>query len=223
MKKENKKEDCFKIEKILRAKGLLTKESIFSDIVENETVKQVGKIILAAVFISGAVAVSVVAPNIFAGLGALKKIFRSKQKEKMSKQERRRMMQTIYNLRRRKLIEYDEKGDKIILKITPAGRTMFISNYIYALKVKKQEKWDRIWRIVIFDIPVSRGCQRDIFRDRLKKMGFYQFQKSAFIVPYPCRKELEAILDYYDLFDYVTFIEAEHISGEDRCRGYFEL
>lgn len=209
------------IEEILREKGLITKESIFKDIIENKAVKEVSKIILAIAFISGAIILSVTAPNIFAALGNLGKILNRKQK--IDKSQRQKMMKTIHNLRSRKLIEWDRQGDKIMLKITPRGRAVFLQKRMYELKIKKQQKWDKIWRVVIFDIPNNLGKKRDAFRQRLKNMGFFQFQKSAFIIPYPCQQELEATLEYYGLFDYITYLEATHISGGERCHQYFDL
>ncbi len=209
------------IEKILREKGLITKESIFKDIIENKAVKEMSEIILAIAFISGAIVLSVTAPNIFAALGNLGKILNRKQK--IDKSQRQKMMKTIHNLRSRKLIEWDRQGDKIMLKITPRGRAVFLQKRIYELKIKKQQKWDKIWRVVIFDIPNNLGKKRDTFRQRLKNMGFFQFQKSAFIIPYPCQQELETTLEYYGLFDYITYLEATHISGGEGCRQYFDL
>lgn len=209
-----------KLEGILERKGLLNKESIIKDIIENETVKQFGKIILAAAFISGIIVISAMAPNLF---GALGKILKSNRRQKTNKVLRQKTMQTIYNLRRNKLIEWDRRGDKIMLKITPRGRSVFLKKRLYELKIKRQEKWDKIWRVVIFDIPNKLGARRDIFRQRLKKMGFWQFQKSAFLAPFPCRQELEVILAYYNLFEYVTYLEATKVSGEEKCRKYFDL
>ncbi|MBU2036597.1 hypothetical protein KJ866_00075 [Patescibacteria group bacterium] len=211
------------LEKILTEKGLLTKESILNDVINNQAIRQTGKIILAAVFISGAIALSIAAPNIFSGLGGLRKSFFKNKKSKIKKSDWQKIRMNLYNLKNNKLIKWSESGDKIILKITPKGRRLFIKKRMRDLKIKKQQKWDRLWRIVMFDIPNNLGIKRDIFRQKLKNLGFYQFQKSAYIIPYPCQQELEATLEYYNLYDYVTYIEATHISGEQKCQRYFGL
>lgn len=208
------------IEKILQKRDLLAEESVLKNIIENEAVKEAGKIILASVFVAGTLAISLVAPNAFGGIA---KMFISKNSRNKREKQKAGMMQTIYNLRNRKLIEWDREGDKIILKITPQGKKHFISSYIQNLKIRRMEKWDNIWRIITFDIPNSKNSERDLLRYRLKKMGFYQFQKSAFITPFSCRDELEAILEYYDLFDYITYFEARYISGEEKCKSYFGI
>jgi hypothetical protein len=222
-KKENRAEkitDMIKMGEVLEKRGLLAKESIIKDFVENETIKQIGKVILAAAFISGVIAISAVAPNIF---GAFGKILKNNKRQKTNKTAQQKTMRTIYNLQKRKLIEYDRCGDKIMLKITPQGRSIFLRQRVLELKIKEEQKWDKIWRIILFDIPNNLGARRDIFRHRLKKMGFYQFQKSAFVTPFPCQLELETVLDYYSLYDYVTYLEATSLSGEEKCRQYFNI
>lgn len=221
----NKKEiskinDPIKLKEILEKKGLLTKESILKDVVKSEAVKQIGRVVLAVAFISGIIVISATAPNL---LGALGKIFKNSKRQNKNKALQQKTMQTIYNLRKRKLIEWDRRGDRVMLKITPRGRSVFLKQRLFELKIKEQRKWDRVWRIVIFDIPNNLGTRRDIFRQRLKKMGFFQFQKSAFITPFPCRQELEIILAYYNLFDYITYLEATYISDEEKCHQYFNL
>lgn len=217
-KTENKKH--IKIQKILEERGLLTDEAIRQNIIDNQIVKQLGKIFLAAAFIAGVLVVSAAAPNI---LGSLEKIFGNNKRQKISKEQKRKTMQALYNLKHRKLLEYTEQGEKIILKITPRGQKAFLNDYIHRLKIQRQPKWDGLWRIIIFDIPNKLGPKRDIFRQRLKNMGFYQFQKSAFITPFPCRSELETILEYYNLFDYITYLEATSVSGVKKCRKLFNL
>ena len=225
MKNKNNQEmkNHLNLEEILKERGLLTKESIFRDIIKNKTVRQLGKVILAAAFISGVIVASAMAPNLFGALGKLGKTFGGGKKQKLAKNEQQKIIKSLYNLRNNKLIKWDKRGDKIMLKITPRGRTIFLRRRLHELKIEKQEKWDKIWRVVIFDIPNNLGGQRDVFRQRLKNMGFFQFQKSAFIIPYPCRQELEAVLDYYQLFDYVTYLEASSVSGQEKCRQYFDL
>jgi len=121
------------------------------------------------------------------------------------------------------LIKKGRRANQVFFTITSKGRSVFIKRYLKEIKITKQPKWDRIWRVVIFDVLVEKNNERDILRDRLKHLGFFQFQKSAFITPFPCQMELEAILEYYGLFKYVTYLETRKISGEEKCRRYFNL
>jgi DNA-binding transcriptional regulator PaaX len=46
------------------------------------------------------------------------------------------------------------------------------------VKLKKPEKWDKKWRIVIFDIPNKKKPARNTLTEKLKKLGFYHLQKA---------------------------------------------
>ena len=49
------------------------------------------------------------------------------------------------------------------------------------LKIDKPKIWDKKWRIVVFDIPEKQRGARDSLRTYLKKLDFYELQKSIFI------------------------------------------
>lgn len=209
------KNDCMELEEILLKRGLLSKESVLKNVIENKNIQQMGKILLAAAFIAGGVAIAITAPNLLIAMG--------KFKQKLSNDKKKSLTKAFYNLQDRQLVRRETRGGKIFFTITPKGRSAFFKEYIKKIKINKPKKWDRIWRVVIFDIPTEKNNERDILRDRLKYMGFFQFQKSAFITPFPCQMELEAVLEYYNLFKYVTYLEAEKISGEEKCRHYFNI
>ena len=209
------KNDYTKLKEILQKRGLLTKESVFRNIVENKNIRQTGKVLLAAAFITGGIAIAVMAPNLLGALGRLNK--------NLSRARKRSLSKTFYNMQNNGLIKKGRRANQVFFTITSKGRSVFIKRYLKEIKIAKQPKWDRVWRIVLFDIPVDKNSERDILRDRLKHMGFFQFQKSAFITPFPCQMELEAMTEYYGLTEYVTFLETQKISGEEKCRRYFNL
>lgn len=211
---QNKK-DYIELKEILQKRGLLTKESIFRNIVENKNIRQLGKVLLAAAFIAGGITIAITAPNLLGTLGKLNR--------KLSIDKRKSLTKAFYNLQNNKLIKKSKRANRVFFSITPKGQSVFIKRYIKEIKIAKQPKWDHTWRVVIFDIPIDKNNERDILRDRLKHLGFFQFQKSAFIIPFPCQKELETILEYYGLSNYVTYLETQKISGEEKCRHYFNV
>ena len=209
------KKDYIELKEILQKRGLLTKESIFRNIVENKNIRQIGKVLLAAAFIAGGITIAITASNLLGTLGKLNR--------KFSNDKRKSLTKAFYNLQNNKLIKKSKRASRVFFSITPKGQSIFIKRYIKEIKIAKQPKWDHIWRVVIFDIPIDKNNERDILRDRLKHLGFFQFQKSAFIIPFPCQKELETILEYYSLSNYVTYLETQKISGEEKCRHYFNV
>src|SRR3990167_2211250 len=65
------------------------------------------------------------------------------------------------------------------------------------------EKWDKKWRVVIFDIPEKSRMARDALRRKLKELEFRELQKSVFVHPYECKKEIDFIIEFFNLRHYV--------------------
>lgn len=89
------------------------------------------------------------------------------------------------------------------------------------LILPKENKWDGRWRLFIFDIPEKYRLARDMLRRKLKELGMYNMQRSVFVYPYDCRKELEFLSDYYGIAKYATYVESNHIDIDRQLRKYF--
>ncbi len=124
------------------------------------------------------------------------------------------------NLERRGIIT-KVGGDRY--KLTPKGKKW---HKIVSIKYfsSKNKKWDGKWRVVIFDIPQELHKNRNNFRHKLKYLGFYMFQKSVFVLPYPCEEELGYICQDLDINDYVDVIIADSVGfREEEIKKYFEI
>ena len=105
--------------------------------------------------------------------------------------------------------------------LTEKGRWRALNCQLAGIKNKK-EKWDEKWRMVAFDIPEKYKRGRDALRKKLKKIGFCEFQKSIFITPYACKKEIALLVDFFKLNKYVRFGILESIDNEDYFRKFFK-
>lgn len=91
------------------------------------------------------------------------------------------------------------------------------------LAIKKPAVWDGRWHIVFYDIPERKRRARDALRDKLKEMGFLEWQKSVFVHPYPCRDEVEFIIEFFDIRPYVRFGELIAPTNEAELKIHFGL
>lgn len=91
------------------------------------------------------------------------------------------------------------------------------------LKFKKQEKWDGLWRIIIFDIPEKFKKARNALAQKLKSAGAYPLQKSVFVYPYDCKDDIDFIVEFFNLRKYVRFILAKEIDNELHLKKIFNL
>lgn len=109
------------------------------------------------------------------------------------------------------------------IKITKKGKTRVLEYQLDEMTIKKQAKWDKKWRLVVFDIPDFYRKASNTLRRKLRDMGFEQYQKSLFIHPYPCQGEIDFIKEIFEVGPYVKMIIAEQIDGEERFLRKFDL
>lgn len=127
-------------------------------------------------------------------------------------------------LRRQKLIEYmSEKNGKTIVRITKKGETKLRAFTIDLIKIKKPGIWDRKWRLVMFDIPMRFTKGREALRYHLKELNFFQFQKSAWIYPYPCEDEIIFVADFFGVGKYVEILVVESVLRDEKLKKHFHL
>jgi len=140
------------------------------------------------------------------------------------KYSNKQISSAIDSIKRQKLIEcvYD-RGGKTIVKITKKGESRLRVFDIELMKINKPKKWDRKWRLVMFDIPMRFTKGREALRYHLKKLNFFQFQKSAWIYPYPCEDEIIFITDFFGIGKYVEIITVENILRDKKLKKYFHL
>ena len=117
---------------------------------------------------------------------------------------------------------FNFKDNKFYL--TEKGRTNIIKNIIKDKKTKNK-KWDKKWRMIIFDIPELSSRERRFLRLELKWMGFKELQKSAWIFPYDVEKELLALLKLWkmDFEGDIRFLKIEKMIEEGDIKKYFKI
>jgi phenylacetic acid degradation operon negative regulatory protein len=89
--------------------------------------------------------------------------------------------------------------------------------------VIEKEKWDGKWRFVIFDIPEKLKSGRDALRKKIKKLGFYELQKSVFIFPYKCADEIAFIIEFFGIKKYVRHGTMDSIDDDIYLKKFFGL
>lgn len=78
-------------------------------------------------------------------------------------------------------------------------------------KIKKHQRKDGKYLMVVFDIPETKRTLRNLFREILQDLGFKFFQKSIWISPFDVLKELQEIIKNWDLEDYVKIFLIEEM------------
>ncbi|MFH1968475.1 MAG: hypothetical protein ABIJ84_03760, partial [bacterium] len=121
-------------------------------------------------------------------------------------------------------INFYEKNNQIYFSLTAKGRKKAGWMQVDDLKIKKPEKWDGKWRILIFDIAELKKLYREAFRGKLISMGFVMLQKSVWIIPYDCSKEAKALKSFFGLSGKEIRLLTVRDIGEDKeYKKYFKL
>lgn len=115
-----------------------------------------------------------------------------------------------YELLKTGHIEKIIKDGKPFFRLTNLGRKKIIRDFpILAFQAKK---WDRKWRLVIFDIPEKERKARDALREKLKELGFGRWQKSVYISPHDFGQDLKEFLKSWGLLGKAFVLEANVFS-----------
>lgn len=135
-----------------------------------------------------------------------------------------KVRRTLRTLAKQKDVTVTYHADgSISVRITKQGLTRSLTYKLDMLSISKPKKWDKKWRVIIFDIPIQLNKVRDLFRERLKQLGLVMIQKSVFISPFPCFDEVEFLRQLYHIPDTILYILAEKVEGEERFRQRFNL
>ena len=101
---------------------------------------------------------------------------------------------SLSRLHEKGYITFSEEEGKKRVRITDRGRqALEWQQEKAALNARKKKRWDKRWRMVIFDIPERRRHIRDRLRSIMQGAGFLCLQQSVWVFPYEC-EELVALL-----------------------------
>jgi len=182
---------------------------------ENTKIKitKLQTVILKSITIAGLLSVVMVAPNAL----QLLKFTGDKRKE-------RNLRQSIYNSRKRLvekgLIEYN-KND--FLCLTKEGQKELKRIEFGNYRIKKPKKWDKKWRILIFDIKERKRQSRDQLRITLNLIGFVKLQNSVWVYPYDCEDLIVLLKTDFSFGREVLYIVADRIENERTLLKVFNL
>lgn len=84
-------------------------------------------------------------------------------------------------------------------------------------------KWDGKWRMVFFDVEELNRNKRDKLRDYLVKLGLKQMQRSVWVCPYDCEKEIKYVREVVGIPDQVKLGLLEKIENEDDLKKWWNL
>ena len=102
-----------------------------------------------------------------------------------------------------------EKGG--IFKLSVKGKARMKHYSLENIQAPPRPKrWDGKWRLLMFDIPERNSWARNLLRNKIREWNFAHIQRSVFITPFDCEKEIGAVLERLELQDAVLLMTVEH-------------
>ena len=172
--------------------------------------------LLASIALSGAVLVAAIAPNALAQLRHLPAIKRA--------QLRYKAKTILGRLAAQGLIKFEKRNGKSYARITDAGqKALSLEQQKAALHNGKKRRWDKRWRVIIFDIPERRRKVRDRLRIIMRELGFARLQDSVWVYPYDCEDLMALLKADLKIGAAVLYMVVEHIENDKQLQTQFAL
>lgn len=150
---------------------------------------EIAKDILLWLTVGGAVAIAATSPFF------LTNIIRAYRRSR--KYPNKKVSSTFYRLWREGCFEVEKRNKQIYISLTEKGRRRAGRFQINHLRIAKPKKWGGNWYVVMFDVPHEHRLKREALRGFLKRLEFYQLQKSVWVCPYDCRDQVNLLRDFF--------------------------
>jgi len=187
-----------------------------------KTKRDVAKVILEGLLWTGAVAIASTNPYFLHRL--VPKLIRHTRYKIDKKRKLKSFQRSFYYLKQQGLINVEYIGKQIHISLTKEGRKNAGKHSIDNLNIKKPERWDGLWRILIFDIQDKHKIKREALRGKLKEFGFYKLQKSVWVCPYAFQTEINILRDFFGIHHRdMRIITAKEIENDGEIKSFFEL
>src|SRR4030043_389146 len=121
--------------------------------------------------------------------------------KKINKKKLKQELRKLYGSKMIKRKENSDGSCSIIL--TEKGRLKILTYHFEKMRIKG-EKWDKKWRMVIFDIPEKLKSGRNALRNKIKD-------------------EIDFVIEFFGLREYVRFGILESIDNELHLKKIFKL
>lgn len=124
---------------------------------------------------------------------------------------------TLKRLEKKGYIEKGIMEDEICIKLTEFGEKYLTKKRQTKRERKllhtkpKDEKWDKLWRVVIFDIPEENKRIRGVLRETLKCLEFKPLQKSVWISKLNYTNEIRSWVGELGLSSYILIFETKNL------------
>ncbi|TSC84586.1 MAG: Transcriptional regulator, PaaX family [Parcubacteria group bacterium Gr01-1014_17] len=177
--------------------------------------KNVAGIILRIVAGAGLLSAALVAPNALKAMKTLGILPHGRQKEVVRRAQARLVTQKLISRNSRGFLRLTSQGEE---KLEYLKRNNF-----ERFRMTLPPRWDKKWRLFIFDIKEERRRDRDYIRRTLENMGAVPLQKSVWVYPHDCEDMIALLKVDFKVGNNLLYIIADEIENDRSLREHFNL
>lgn len=169
------------------------------------------EIVLRVVAAAGLITVALVAPGALRAMSQTGLVPSKRQKEYIETARDRMIKRGLL------------KREAGMVRLTPAGEAQLRRLEILNYRLKKPKRWDKKWRVLIFDIPEKRKRIRNLIRSTLLRLGFVHFQDSVWVYPYECENLITLLKADFKIGKDLQYLVVERIEYDRHLKEHFCL
>lgn len=173
--------------------------------------KNIQHLILGTVGAVGVLSVGLLAPGVLVAIDKLGMIPSRRQGEIVKSSASRLMKKGLLKFENGRY-KLTHTGEKIL-------RHFELENYTF----KKPKKWDKKWRVIIFDIPEKKKRIRNQITLVFRQTGFVRLQDSVWVYPYDCEDIIGLLKTDLGVGKYLLYLIVEELENDRHLREEFSL
>lgn len=173
---------------------------------------EIQQIILESVKLAGMLGVGLVAPSVLRAMDRLGLLTVKRQGEVVRS--------SALKLVKKGLLKFNGK----YYELTPGGDSRLRELRLRGFKLARPKKrWDRKWRVIIFDIPEKKKKTRDFIRRLFLSAGLVRLQDSVWVFPHDCEDIIGLLKTDLGVGKDILYMIVDEIENDKYLREEFGL
>jgi CRISPR/Cas system-associated endoribonuclease Cas2 len=174
-------------------------------------------VLLHTVAIAGVLSVAVLAPN---ALRVIKMFDKGKARRMNPKYL---FAPTFQKLIAKGHLEFVTKNGKKHVRLTEEGKHQLVRMVARSPDTRIHKRWDKRWRMVIYDIREERKQMRKELQSLLRNFGFMKLQNSVWVYPHDCEALVVLLKANFKVGQEVLYVVVEKIENDTLLKKHFEI
>ncbi len=175
------------------------------------------KIVLQSIAGAGLLSVALLAPNAM-------QVLRLLHPDTTRRMHPKYLIASTFNkLCDKRLIVVESTSRGSMIRLTNEGKLALARMVARSPDTRKHKRWDKRWRMVVYDIKEKRRAVRGKLRDTLSTFGFYKLQASTWVYPYECEELIILLKADFKIGIEVLYVIVEKIENDQKLKDHFGL